>query len=90
MVTRKLARSRTYHYFGGVCGGIAEYLNIPAWLVRVAFVVLTLVPLFIPGFRFGVLIMPIVYAVLMAKLPFGEPRKKLDPNTIDADFEVKE
>ena len=90
MVSKRLTRSKTDHFLGGVCGGIAEYLHIPAWIVRIAFVVLTLAPLFVPFMRFCVIIMPVIYLALMLTLPLGEPRKKLDPNVIDADFEVKE
>jgi phage shock protein C len=38
--TRKLYRSRTDRKLAGVCGGLAEYFNIDATLVRVLFVVL--------------------------------------------------
>jgi phage shock protein C len=36
---RKLYRSRSNRQLAGVCGGIAEYFNIDATLVRVLFVV---------------------------------------------------
>src|SRR6266568_2681839 len=39
--TRKLYRSRTNRKLAGVCGGLAEYSNIDATLIRVLFVVLT-------------------------------------------------
>jgi phage shock protein PspC (stress-responsive transcriptional regulator) len=38
--TRKLYRSRTNRKLGGVCGGLAEYFNTDATLIRVLFVVL--------------------------------------------------
>lgn len=37
-----LRRSRTDRYVGGVCGGVATYLNMDATLVRILTVVLTL------------------------------------------------
>lgn len=37
--TKRLTRSRTDKKFLGVCGGIAEYLNLDATLVRIAFVI---------------------------------------------------
>jgi phage shock protein C len=40
--TRKLSRSRTDRKLAGVCGGLAEYLNVDATVVRVGFVVLAL------------------------------------------------
>jgi phage shock protein C len=39
--TRKLYRSRTDRMLGGVCGGLAQYFNMDATLIRVLFVVLT-------------------------------------------------
>jgi phage shock protein PspC (stress-responsive transcriptional regulator) len=37
---RRLYRSRNNRQFAGVCGGLADYFNIDATLVRVLFVVL--------------------------------------------------
>ena len=37
-----LRRSRTDRYIGGVCGGVAAYLNMDATLVRILTVVVTL------------------------------------------------
>jgi phage shock protein C len=39
--TRKLYRSQTNRMLGGVCGGLAEYFNTDATLIRVLFVLLT-------------------------------------------------
>ena len=38
--TRKLYRSKTNRKLAGVCGGLAQYSNIDATLIRVLFVVL--------------------------------------------------
>jgi phage shock protein C len=38
--TRKLYRSRTNRKLAGVCGGLAQYFNLDATLIRVLFVVL--------------------------------------------------
>jgi phage shock protein C len=38
---RKLYRSRTNRQVAGVCGGLAEHFNMDATLIRVLFVVLT-------------------------------------------------
>jgi phage shock protein C len=38
---RKLYRSRTDRVLGGVCGGLAQYFNTDPTLIRVAFVLLT-------------------------------------------------
>jgi phage shock protein C len=40
--TRKLYRSRTNRKLAGVCGGLAQYFNTDATLIRVLFVVLAL------------------------------------------------
>ena len=39
---KQLRRSRTDRYLGGVCGGVAQYLNMDATLVRILTVVITL------------------------------------------------
>jgi phage shock protein C len=38
--TRKLYRSKTDRKLAGVCGGLAEYFNLDATLIRVLFIVL--------------------------------------------------
>jgi phage shock protein PspC (stress-responsive transcriptional regulator) len=40
--TRKLYRSRTDRKLGGVCGGLAQYFNTDATLIRVLFVAFAL------------------------------------------------
>ena len=40
--TRRLYRSRTDRKLAGVCGGLAQYFNTDATLLRVLFVVLAL------------------------------------------------
>ena len=40
--TRRLYRSHTNRKLAGVCGGLAEYLNTDATLIRVLFVLLAL------------------------------------------------
>jgi phage shock protein C len=39
--TRKLYRSQTNRMLAGVCGGLAEFLNTDPTLIRVLFVLLT-------------------------------------------------
>lgn len=39
---KKLMRSRTDSHVGGVCGGLAEYFNIDPTVVRLIFVIATL------------------------------------------------
>ena len=38
--TRKLYRNKTSRQLAGVCGGLAEYFNLDATLIRVLFIVL--------------------------------------------------
>ena len=38
---KKLLRSSSDYMLGGVCGGIAEYMDLDPTLVRVAYVLLT-------------------------------------------------
>ena len=40
--TRKLYRSKTDRKVAGVCGGLAQYFNVDATLIRVLFVVLAI------------------------------------------------
>jgi phage shock protein C len=40
--TRKLYRSKTNRKLAGVCGGLAQYFNIDATVIRVLFVVLAI------------------------------------------------
>ncbi len=54
----RLERSRTDRVIGGVCGGLAEYLDIDATLVRVGMVILG-------AFGIGIL----VYFVLLVLMP---------------------
>jgi phage shock protein C len=48
---KKLRRSRSDKMIGGVCGGLAEYLNVDAALVRVGLVAATVL-----GFGTGALL----------------------------------
>jgi phage shock protein C len=41
---RRLTRSRSNRVIGGVCAGLARYLNVDPTFVRIAFVILALVP----------------------------------------------
>lgn len=58
--TRKLRRSRN-RMIGGVCAGIAEWLGWDVTLVRVLYVVLSLVSIAFPG--------TIVYIILWIVMP---------------------
>lgn len=86
---KKLHRIPDQAVFGGVCSGIAQYLQIDVVIVRVIFVVMAL-PILPPGFGMTGLI----YIILWAVLPTGpagevytthtafssEPTKPADPH----------
>lgn len=62
--SRPIRRSRRDRIIAGVCGGLAEWLEWKPTLVRVLFVVGSLIPV-LPGF--------VVYLVLWIGLPQEEP-----------------
>lgn len=45
---RRLRRSRRRRLVAGVCGGLAEYLNLPILLVRIVVAIVTAIPV-LPG-----------------------------------------
>jgi phage shock protein C len=71
--TSRLLRSRTDKKLFGVCGGIAEYLNLDATLVRVAFVVATLM-------SFGPLVL--AYLALAFVIPKEPPRSPTERSSV--------
>ena len=60
---RRLTRSTRDRYLAGVCGGLAEYLNVDATLVRLAAIILT-----VSGFGFPVAL----YIVALFVVPEGD------------------
>jgi phage shock protein C len=60
-----LYRSRRYRIFGGVCGGIAEWLGWRPTLVRLLYFVGALLSAGFPGF-----IVYIILWVVMPKAPY--------------------
>jgi phage shock protein C len=76
----RLERSRANRVISGVCGGIAEYLDIDATFVRVVMVIL--------AFPFGVGIL--IYFVLLFLMPnpgeatpFVRPAGAVEPTAVD-------
>ena len=53
---KKLRRSRTDRMIAGVCGGIAQYINLDSTLVRALFAILTIVGIGSPILLYVVLI----------------------------------
>lgn len=62
---RRLTRSRSDRMLAGVCGGIAEYLNMDPTLVRVLVVVIALITAAFP--------VAIIYLILMMVIPEAQP-----------------
>jgi len=59
--TRKLKRSSSNKMLAGVCGGIAEYFNMDPTLVRIAYVLISLLSTGFPGL--------LVYGILAIVMP---------------------
>lgn len=47
--TRRLRRSVSDRWLAGVCGGLAEYLGLDSTVVRVGFVLLSILSVAFPG-----------------------------------------
>jgi phage shock protein PspC (stress-responsive transcriptional regulator) len=63
-VVKRLRRSRRDRMIGGVCGGIAEYLGWDPTIVRILYVVLSVVSAAFPGI--------LVYLALWIIMPRAE------------------
>ena len=58
---RRLYRSRTDRMLGGVCGGIAKYMNADPTIVRVVYVVVSILSVAFPGI--------LAYLILLLVVP---------------------
>ncbi|MCP4150553.1 MAG: PspC domain-containing protein [bacterium] len=59
--TKKLQRSRKESMIAGVCGGLAEYLSMDPTLVRIAYVLLSIISAGFPG--------TLVYIIMWLVIP---------------------
>ena len=59
--TRKLTRSRRHKMIAGVCGGLAEYFELDPTVVRVAYVLISIISVAFPGI--------LAYIILMFVMP---------------------
>jgi phage shock protein C len=66
--TRRLTRSRKHKIIAGVCGGVAEYLEVDPTVVRVVYVIASLLSAAFPG-----LLAYVILAFLMP-LPDSPPK----------------
>jgi phage shock protein C len=58
---RKLTRSSRHKMIAGVCGGLAEYFGVDPTLVRIAYVLISILSAAFPGI--------LAYIVLMFVMP---------------------
>ena len=66
MAHKKLYRSNTNRVFGGVCGGIAEYIDVDPTLIRVFYLALSIFSAAFPG-----LLLYILLLLVIPPKPFG-------------------
>ncbi|HWP62024.1 MAG TPA: PspC domain-containing protein [Candidatus Binatia bacterium] len=66
-MTDRLYRSRTDRVFAGVCGGLAERLNVDPSLIRLAWIILVLLTGVVPF-----LVLYVVMALVVPERPAGE------------------
>lgn len=72
MSSRRLERSATNRVIAGVCGGIAEYLDIDPTVVRVFFVIATI-------FTAGLGVLAYIVLLILMPLP-GQPPPFVSPS----------
>jgi len=63
---RKLTRSSRHKIIAGVCGGLAEYFELDPTVVRVAYVLISIISVAFPGI--------LAYIILMFVMPPPEPQ----------------
>ena len=63
-MSRPLRRSRTNRQLGGVVGGLAEYFGVDATLLRIIYVVVSIISAAFPGI--------LVYLLLWLLIPEAE------------------
>ena len=62
---RRLTRSSCHKMIAGVCGGLAEYFDLDPTVVRVAYVLISIVSVAFPGI--------LAYLILMFVMPPPAP-----------------
>lgn len=75
---RRLYRDTNDKFLGGVCSGIANYLNLDPTIVRILFAIITF-----GGFGFGILLYIILWIVLPPRYIEGFSEKRLYRNPDD-------
>jgi phage shock protein PspC (stress-responsive transcriptional regulator) len=75
--SRRLYRSRTDRQFGGVCGGLAEYLGTDPTVIRVIWAVLSIVP----GGIIGGIVAYLIAWFVIPQAPVALPAPAAAPQT---------
>lgn len=78
-MNKKLTKSRSNIVISGSLAGVAEYIGIDPTIVRVIYVILSLVTTGFPGF--------LLYIALMVLLPSGNTRQETYYNTYERPYE---
>ncbi|MBO0476356.1 PspC domain-containing protein [Vagococcus sp. DIV0080] len=78
-MSKKLTKSSSNVVISGSLAGVAEYIGIDPTIVRVIYVILSLVTTGFPGF--------LLYIALMVLLPSGTNQRRSNFNTYDEPFE---
>ena len=60
-LVRRLTRSRRHKMIAGVCGGLAEFFDLDPTIVRIAYILVSIVSAAFPGI--------LAYIVLMLVMP---------------------
>ena len=60
VLNKKLYRSRSDRMLSGVCGGLAEYFQVDATLIRLVYATVTLFTAIIPGILFYIIALIII------------------------------
>jgi len=79
----RLTRRPGHAWFGGVCAGLAEYLDVDVTLVRAGWVVLSVVPGFVVGGFLAYLLAWLLIPDDSAAEAAPTPRRALTRSTID-------
>jgi phage shock protein C len=58
--SRRLFRSRHHRMIAGVCGGIAEYLEVDPTVIRVLYVIVSILTGIVPGILAYIILMFVV------------------------------
>ena len=73
-MAKRLYRSTTDKIIGGVCGGVARYLEIDATIVRIVWAIVTLF-----SYGFGLIAYIVIWIAVSEGDNYGEESRSMDP-----------